>query len=73
MTCHLTRASFTSLLSAVSKTFTMTGDRLVYENRGIIPRALGHIFRAIGDRPDLSFRVSISYVEIYNGRRTRSH
>ena len=55
-----------------SKTYTMSGDKLSYENRGIIPRAISHIFRAMNDRPDLAFRINVSYVEIYNGQSKRS-
>lgn len=42
----------------------MVGEKMSYENRGIIPRAIGHIFRAISDRPDLAFRVAVSYLEV---------
>lgn len=66
---HLSRFLLLSALVLVSKTYTIVGDKQSYENRGLIPRAIGHIFRAIGERPDLAFRVAVSYIEIYNGER----
>lgn len=49
------------------KTHSICGtDLSSFENRGIIPRAVGHIFRAIQSRPDMSFTLSLSYVEVYN-------
>lgn len=48
------------------KTHSICGSDLSsFEGRGIIPRAVGHIFRAIQARPDMSFTLSLSYVEIY--------
>lgn len=52
--------------TGAGKTFTMTGGSQNYKYRGLIPRAITHIFRAIQDRPDAAVIVRISYLEIYN-------
>ena len=38
------------------KTFTMTGGD-TYAERGLIPRALSHVYSAIKERPDRRFKV----------------
>ncbi|EFJ50296.1 Kif9 type kinesin [Volvox carteri f. nagariensis] len=52
--------------TGAGKTFTMSGGNAGYAHRGIIPRALHHIFREIDLRVDKMFRVHVSYLEIYN-------
>ncbi|KAJ3393873.1 Kinesin-like protein kif9 [Entophlyctis sp. JEL0112] len=52
--------------TGAGKTFTMTGATENYKHRGLIPRAISHIFREIADRPQMAFTVRISYLEIYN-------
>jgi kinesin family protein 6/9 len=52
--------------TGAGKTFTMTGGSDVYKHRGIIPRAIGHIFRGIQARPETETVVWLSYLEIYN-------
>ncbi|KAJ3110306.1 Kinesin-like protein kif9 [Phlyctochytrium bullatum] len=52
--------------TGAGKTFTMTGATENYKHRGIIPRAISHVFREISDRPQLASTVRISYLEIYN-------
>ncbi|KAJ3301978.1 Kinesin-like protein kif9 [Kappamyces sp. JEL0829] len=52
--------------TGAGKTFTMTGASENYKHRGLIPRAISHIFREIAERNDLAFTVRISYLEIYN-------
>ena len=44
----------------------MTGASENYKHRGLIPRAISHIFREISDKPDMAFTLRISYLEIYN-------
>lgn len=44
------------------KTFTMTGDFVNYDQRGIIPRTIAEIFR----HKDSISSIAISYFEIYN-------
>lgn len=44
----------------------MTGASENYKHRGIIPRAITHLFREIDDQVNLAFTVRISYMEIYN-------
>ena len=48
------------------KTFTITGGPEKYEDRGLIPRALSHLFKAIKDDAQSSYSCYISYLEIYN-------
>ena len=48
------------------KTFTITGGAERYADRGIIPRAVSYIFDHIKRTTDHQFKVSISYLEIYN-------
>ena len=61
------RVLCSSVVCLSGKTHSICGtDLSSFENRGIIPRAVGHIFRAIQSRPDMSFTLSLSYVEIYN-------
>ncbi|GIL58915.1 hypothetical protein Vafri_13928 [Volvox africanus] len=52
--------------TGAGKTFTMSGGGAGYAHRGIIPRALYHIFREIDLRVDKMYRVHVSYLEIYN-------
>ncbi|KAG5185935.1 kinesin-like protein [Tribonema minus] len=48
------------------KTFTMIGDTANYQHRGIVPRALSHIFQEVAARSETAFSTSITYLEIYN-------
>jgi kinesin family protein 6/9 len=48
------------------KTFSITGGTAQYEQRGIIPRALSHIFAELERRTQLQSTVRVSYLEIYN-------
>jgi kinesin family protein 6/9 len=52
--------------NGAGKTFSMTGNLDNYNHRGIIPRAISHIFKEIGEKQDTSFKVKISFFEIYN-------
>jgi kinesin family protein 6/9 len=44
----------------------MSGDARNYSHRGIIPRALQHVFRDVDMRTDRIYSISVSYLEIYN-------
>lgn len=44
----------------------MSGDARNYSHRGIIPRALQHVFRDVDMRTDRIYSMSVSYLEIYN-------
>jgi kinesin family protein 6/9 len=44
----------------------MAGDPHNYPHRGIIPRALQHVFREADLRSDRIYTVAVSYLEIYN-------
>eukprot|EP01083_Nonionella_stella_P217656 781280_1 len=48
------------------KTYTITGGPEGYADRGLIPRALSHIFRGIQNCKTTIYTVRISYLEIYN-------
>lgn len=52
--------------TGAGKTFTMSGGTHDYRYRGIIPRAIGHVFRAVSAKPDIAYTVRVSYLEIYN-------
>lgn len=52
--------------TGAGKTYTMVGDSRQYGLRGIIPRALHHIFQEVDARVDKQICVRISYLEIYN-------
>lgn len=51
--------------TGAGKTYTMSGGE-EYVQRGIIPRAIGHIFKRIGEHPETTTVVRLSYLEIYN-------
>ncbi|KAK7469844.1 hypothetical protein BaRGS_00036122 [Batillaria attramentaria] len=52
--------------TGAGKTFTMTGTTENYENRGLIPRGLSHLFQEIDKRSiEQCITVRISYLEIY--------
>lgn len=52
--------------TGAGKTFTMTGNRTNFAQRGIIPRLLTQLFMEIKKRTDMTCSVQISYLEIYN-------
>lgn len=50
------------------KTFTMMGDTSNYEHRGVVPRAMTQLFNEVNSRIEFEYRVSVTYMEIYNER-----
>jgi len=48
------------------KTFTITGGAERYADRGLIPRTIAYLFEAFKQRSESTFRLYISYLEIYN-------
>jgi hypothetical protein len=52
--------------TGAGKTYTMAGDARSYAHRGIVPRALRHVFQEASARSDKTYRVSVSYLEIHN-------
>jgi kinesin family protein 6/9 len=48
------------------KTFTMIGDTANYEHRGVAPRAINQLFAEVNARMELEYRVTCTYMEIYN-------
>ena len=52
--------------TGTGKTFTMEGKQDSDSLKGIIPRAIEHIFRSIEGTPDIQFLVRASFLELYN-------
>ena len=53
--------------TGAGKTYTMSGDvGSEYKQRGVIPRAVHHLFREMDVRVGKDMRASVSYLEIYN-------
>lgn len=50
--------------AGAGKTFTMSGGKQSYKQRGIIPRALGHLFSEVKAMPDREAKISIQYLEV---------
>jgi len=48
------------------KTFTITGGAERYQDRGLIPRTIAYLFEEFKNRKDATYRMYISYLEIYN-------
>jgi len=46
--------------TGAGKTFTMSGATEFYNDRGMIPRALGHLFKEICDRKDFEISVRLA-------------
>lgn len=64
--CNVAAVHLPVLQTGAGKTFTMSGDARNYAHRGIIPRALQHVFRNVDMRTDRIYSISVSYMEIYN-------
>lgn len=52
--------------TGAGKTFTMTGPGQVYKYRGMMSRAISHIFQEISAKIEQEVTVKCGYVEIYN-------
>uniref|UniRef100_A0A3P8ZRI0 Kinesin-like protein n=1 Tax=Esox lucius TaxID=8010 RepID=A0A3P8ZRI0_ESOLU len=52
--------------TGAGKTYTITGASGSYQERGIIPRAIQEVFHEVDQRSTHTFRVQLSYLEIYN-------
>lgn len=52
--------------TGAGKTFTITGSTENFQERGMIPRALSHLFQTINSMVEHSVTVRVSYMEIYN-------
>lgn len=51
--------------TGAGKTFSMTGATENYQQRGMIPRTIQHLYKEINNRQDRQFTVRIGYLEIY--------
>ncbi len=45
----------------------MSGGKQSFKQRGIIPRALGHLFAEVKAMPDREARISVQYLEVGAG------
>jgi kinesin family protein 6/9 len=52
--------------TGAGKTFTMTGARSSYAQRGLVPRALADLFKRVHQAPGTLMTCRVSYLEIYN-------
>lgn len=53
--------------TGAGKTYTMSGGRSTFKQRGIIPRTLSHLWALMSSPTDgRTFKISLSYLEIYN-------
>lgn len=52
--------------TGAGKTFTMSGGRQKFQDRGICARSISAIFQRIQRDADHSYAVRVSYVEVYN-------
>ena len=53
--------------TGAGKTYTMSGGRSTFQQRGVIPRTISHLWALMSASSDgRKFKVSISYLEIYN-------
>jgi len=53
--------------TGAGKTYTMSGGN-DFKTRGMVPRALAQVFNDIVEKPEQSFEIRVSYMEIYNDR-----
>ena len=54
--------------TGAGKTFSMIGDTSMYQQRGVVPRAVAELFSEVNNRVEYDFKVSVTYMEIYNER-----
>lgn len=52
--------------TGAGKTYTISGVSEAYQNRGLLPRALTHLFKEVERRNDEHLILRVSYLEIYN-------
>eukprot|EP00798_Chlamydomonas_sp_ICE-L_P031791 gene31791-6988_t len=52
--------------TGAGKTYTMSGGKSSFQQRGLIPRMLGKVFHEVNSLSDREVTVSIQYLEIYN-------
>jgi hypothetical protein len=55
-------------MTGAGKSYTIVGDARSFRSRGIAPRAVAQVFATIAAKPELSYSVGASYLEIYNER-----
>ncbi|CDI75582.1 kinesin motor domain-containing protein, putative [Eimeria praecox] len=54
--------------TGTGKTYTITGAAEAFELRGIIPRALAHVFDFVANCTSREFSLAVSYLEIYQDK-----
>jgi len=52
--------------TGAGKTHTMTGGHVGFEDRGVVPRAISHIYQEAENMEGRNITIRLSYVEIYN-------
>lgn len=52
--------------TGAGKTFTMSGSKRSFEDRGVCARALSRIFQHVQQDAEHSYAVRVSYIEVYN-------
>lgn len=52
--------------TGAGKTHTMTGGHMGFADRGVVARAISHIYSEAAARPENNITIKLSYVEIYN-------
>jgi kinesin family protein 6/9 len=53
--------------TGAGKTYTMTGNRQAFKQRGLIPRAIAGLMGALRSTPSISqWQLHVTYLEIYN-------
>jgi len=52
--------------TGAGKTYTMSGGRQSFKQRGIIPRTIAQLFADMRNLSDRDFKISVQYLEIYN-------
>ncbi len=52
--------------TGAGKTYTMSGGKSTFKQRGIIPRMISHLYAEMRAMSDRRFKVQVQYLEIYN-------
>ena len=52
--------------TGAGKSFTMVGSSNQYQQRGLAPRCLAHVFQEASNRSDMEYKFRFSCLEIYN-------
>lgn len=53
-------------MTGAGKTYTMTGSNTEFKYRGILPRAISHVYSLTSSKFDQAITIRVSYAELYN-------